>query len=64
MYEPGECLIMDRNGRIHLHSDIDDEMAYRHAKFTSPSNLAAIDRKPEKEEDDDDGGRGNDRGGD
>ena len=32
-FAPGECLIMDRNGRIHLHNDIDDTTAYRHAQF-------------------------------
>ena len=61
LYAPGECLIMDRNGRIHLHSDVDDEMAYRHANFRSVGNVAAASRKKDDDDEDD---NSSDRGGD
>lgn len=51
---PGECLIMDRNGRIHLHNDITDATAWRHANFVSESNTEAMDDASGKKKRDDD----------
>ena len=34
---------MDRNGRIHVHSDIEDSTQYRHANFVSEDNTAALE---------------------
>ena len=58
-YAPGECLIMDRNGRIHLRNDIKDETAYRHANFISDDNMLALEEAGRKKKKDDD-----ERGGD
>ena len=61
-FAPGECLIMDRNGQIHLHSDIEDATAYRHANFVSEDNTFAIEEasgRGRKDDDDDDSGGSN-----
>ena len=48
-FAPGECLIMDRNGNIHFHNDIEDETRYRHANFISEVNQGLIqDAEDEK----------------
>ena len=60
---PGECLIMDRNGRIRFHNEIEDSTRWRHANFTSEANRQALEEASGKKKDDDDdndsGGRNN-----
>jgi uncharacterized membrane protein YgcG len=62
-YAPGECLIMDRNGRIHVRSDIEDETAYRHATFASDANKLALEEASGRKRDDDDDEDEDSRGG-
>lgn len=69
-FAPGECLIMDRNGNIHLHNNIEDTTAYRHSNFVSSANTlireeASGNRRNDDDDDDDDdmGGGGRGRGG-
>ena len=37
-FAPGEMLLMDRNGNIEIHNDIEDTTGYRHANFVSEYN--------------------------
>ncbi len=60
-YKPGEILIMDRNGRIMVRNDIEDETSYRHSNFISEDNELALDdarkrRRGDDDDEDDDGG--------
>ena len=57
-YAPGEILLLDRNGRLIVRNDIDDETAYRHANFVSNANLEAMGELDEPEEDDDEDSKG------
>lgn len=57
-FAPAEVMIMDRNGKLIVRNDLDDETSYRHAKFESVENQEAIaaasNKKPGDDEGDDD----------
>lgn len=51
---PSEVLIMDRNGKLILRNELNDETSYRHAIFQSQANKKAIEQANKKDDDDDD----------
>ncbi len=47
-FAPAEIMIMDRNGRLIIRNDMDDETSYRHAKFASLRNQEMIEAGTDK----------------
>lgn len=52
-YGPAEIVIMDRNGRLAIHNDMDDETLFRHATFASAENQDLINQTSDQRSNDD-----------
>ncbi len=57
-FAPADVLILDRNGKLILRNDLEDETAYRHANFVSEQNEQAIIDAEDTEEGDPGGDEG------
>jgi hypothetical protein len=60
---PADILILDRNGKLIVRSDMEDETAWRHANFVSSENQAALEEAEKKQDEDDEDDKDDDRGG-